>query len=417
MDTLFFVKYDFLLEVLIAEAILLISKPRRRYFIPALAGFLSLGILVSSLWPTVFIWHIVMPKFLVIFLVSLVMVFSLFRISFKESVFLSLIALTIQQAGYVATLFFFNWFKDNNILPLFRDLIIMIPLFMLTRLVFNKFLKKQSMIRLKNFPLFLISCIILIMSIIMSFVVFLSFLRNGYNPFVIYTLIYEFISFLLVLALQYFIFGESELVNQIDSIENLWHTEQKQYRLAEESIELLNMRYHDLKHLVTNPSGRDVSGILDRLNEYQCLANTGNKALDVVLTQKSLFCSRHHISFSYMVDGDLISFLPDSEIYALFGNILDNGIESSLKIESSPKRIVSLSLKRERQFILIHCDNYYEEPIQFKNGFPVSGKKEKSRHGFGLRSIRYIVEKYRGNVTVKCDENIFNLNILIPLPS
>ena len=414
MDSLFFVKYDFLIEVIIAEAILLFSKPGRKYFFPVLVLSLLLSFAVASLWPAELRWQVVMPKFFILFLLTAVSAYFLFRISPKECVFFCIIALTVQQAGYVATLFCFDWFREHQALPLFRDLVVMLPLFLLTRLAFNKFLKKQSVIRLKSLPLFLISCVILVMSIIMSFAVFLSFLRYGFNPFVVYTLIYEFISFILVLALQYFLFEESELVNRIDSMEKLWQMEQKQYKLAEESIELLNIRYHDLKHLIANPEGSGAAGIQEKLTEYQCLANTNNKALDVVITQKALFCSKREISFSYMLNGDLIRFMPNSEIYALFGNILDNGIESSLKIGNPRKRIISLSLKREKQFILIHCDNYYEGPLQLKNGFPLSTKRDRAHHGFGLKSIRAIVEKYGGHVAVKWGDEVFNLNILIP---
>ena len=43
------------------------------------------------------------------------------------------------------------------------------------------------------------------------------------------------------------------------------------------------------------------------------------------------------------------------------------------------------------------------------------GKKEEGEHGLGLKSIRYIAEKYGGKMSVQAEEGIFNLNILFPI--
>ena len=51
------------------------------------------------------------------------------------------------------------------------------------------------------------------------------------------------------------------------------------------------------------------------------------------------------------------------------------------------------------------------------DGFPVTTKEDKRYHGFGLKSIRYVVEKYDGSVAVQVEDGMFNLNVLVPLPS
>ena len=50
-----------------------------------------------------------------------------------------------------------------------------------------------------------------------------------------------------------------------------------------------------------------------------------------------------------------------------------------------------------------------------RDGLPVSSK-DSALHGFGVRSIRYIVEKYRGNLVIDWKESMFTLSILLPLP-
>ena len=42
-------------------------------------------------------------------------------------------------------------------------------------------------------------------------------------------------------------------------------------------------------------------------------------------------------------------------------------------------------------------------------------KKQKAAHGYGLKSLRYTVHKYGGEVNINTDGNWFCLGILIPL--
>ena len=42
-------------------------------------------------------------------------------------------------------------------------------------------------------------------------------------------------------------------------------------------------------------------------------------------------------------------------------------------------------------------------------------KAEKSEHGYGMKSIREIAEKYNGTVSAKIEGDIFTLTIMIPM--
>ena len=58
------------------------------------------------------------------------------------------------------------------------------------------------------------------------------------------------------------------------------------------------------------------------------------------------------------------------------------------------------------------------EGIKLKDGLPETSKQDKDNHGFGLKSIKLIAEKYNGSLAVSTEiKNLFSLNILIPLPN
>lgn len=112
------------------------------------------------------------------------------------------------------------------------------------------------------------------------------------------------------------------------------------------------------------------------------------------------------------MDPDAISFLGKVEIATLFGNALDNAIESERKIEIG-KRYIHLDAKRKNNIVAIHMENYYEGDLILSSSLPETNKTNKIYHGYGLKSIQYIVDKYEGNMQLKVENHMFNLNIVI----
>jgi sensor histidine kinase regulating citrate/malate metabolism len=104
------------------------------------------------------------------------------------------------------------------------------------------------------------------------------------------------------------------------------------------------------------------------------------------------------------------------DISTLFGNALDNAIESVRKLPQEEKRLIHVAVARQKDFLRIRVENYYEGNLVFENGLPATTKEDKEYHGYGLKSIRSTVKKYGGSITIDTNENWFELRILIPLP-
>ena len=104
-----------------------------------------------------------------------------------------------------------------------------------------------------------------------------------------------------------------------------------------------------------------------------------------------------------------------TDICTVIGNALDNAIESVLMVENSEKRMIHLSLTQKNDFIFIQIRNYCEKEPVWKGKELLTTKKNKKNHGYGIKSIRYSIEKYGGNVTTAYKDNWFELCILIPM--
>lgn len=211
--------------------------------------------------------------------------------------------------------------------------------------------------------------------------------------------------------------------HELDSIQGILNNQYEQYKQAERTIELVNYRYHDLKnHILVLRDDRENPGqseYLDRLEQeirdYEVLNKTGNQVLDTLLTSKNLQCTKHKITLTSVVDGSLFAFMDVMDICSIFGNALDNAIESVRKLEDYEKRMIHVDASSEKNFLIIRFENYYEGEIQFERGFPVTTKLRKNMHGYGLKSLKYTVYKYHGEVNIDVDDHWFSLRILIPM--
>ena len=113
-----------------------------------------------------------------------------------------------------------------------------------------------------------------------------------------------------------------------------------------------------------------------------------------------------------MVDGSKLEFMQAGDLYCLFGNILDNAFESVVKIEDKEKRVVNLSVKAVNNMLFIQSENYFTGEIRFRDGLPMTTKADTSDHGFGLKSVKMIVEKYGGEIKAFVEGDVFHINIL-----
>lgn len=209
---------------------------------------------------------------------------------------------------------------------------------------------------------------------------------------------------------------------EMEFLQSMLHMQYENYKISQESIALVDQKYHDLKHQIqllrSNVSTEEKLSWLDRMEQdiktYETQNKTGNKVLDTILTTKSLQCQNQGISLTCVADGKEIDFMHPMDISALFGNALDNAIESVKKLSDPEKRLIHVSVARQKNFVRIRVENYYEGEIRFVNGVPTTTKKNKKYHGFGIKSIQRIAEKYGGSMTIDTRDCWFELRMLFP---
>ena len=216
---------------------------------------------------------------------------------------------------------------------------------------------------------------------------------------------------------------ELRVRKELEAVQNVLQNQYVQYKQSRESIELINYKYHDLKHQIAvlrseeDPKKREefLNRMEEEIRQYEAQNKTGNKVLDTVLTTKSLYCTKHGITFTCVADGTLLDFMDVMDICSIFGNALDNAIECELKIPDKEKRLIHVTVSKQKMFLILRFENYCEETLQYQEGALVTTKKEKEFHGYGLKSIQYTANKYEGAVSINVEDNWFELKVLIPM--
>ena len=214
------------------------------------------------------------------------------------------------------------------------------------------------------------------------------------------------------------------LQKEKDDLERIVDQQKHQYEITRDMIERINEHCHDIKHQIHSVSSsmdnellKEYLGTLaDHVMVYDMAIRTGNKALDTVLMEKGLLCREKQIQWICMADGSKMSFIKPCDIYAVFGNLIDNAIEATEKLEDTEKRVINVRVTTHESLMMIEVENLYEGDLHFEGDLPVTTKENRERHGYGMRSVEYIVGTYGGTFTMQAEDSVFRTRILIPIP-
>jgi sensor histidine kinase regulating citrate/malate metabolism len=142
--------------------------------------------------------------------------------------------------------------------------------------------------------------------------------------------------------------------------------------------------------------------------------NTGNEALDVLLAEHSLRCGEEGITLTYAGNGADLSFMQVMDVYSLFGNAIDNAVEAVRKQPDPEKKIIDIVTERMGGMISISISNFFTGEVVLHEGMPVTTKRgEEGFHGYGMKSMRLITEKYGGKLTADIEGDLFCLGVYL----
>ena len=106
--------------------------------------------------------------------------------------------------------------------------------------------------------------------------------------------------------------------------------------------------------------------------------------------------------------------LSDLDLAALFGNALDNAIEAAQEAE---EKTITLRTRADKGMLMIRVQNAYHGSRQKQGGRFDTTKSDPRAHGFGLKTMETIAQRYCGSLEAKAENGVFDLVIVIPVKS
>lgn len=363
--------------------------------------------------------------FLIIAIVVGILLLS-YEVSINMAIFICMISYTLRHMLYLFAQLL--TFALNDSIPGFINSVYMnrylfgfcfyvgfIPIFINLYFV----IKQNNDINLGLLKVSLISVLSILVNILFNLFSMIYFQSLGLEV-KYFSYFFNIIICLVILLMSFSLLHTEKTHIQMSILKQINYEKTQQYEMSKQNIELINLKCHDLRHQI-RALKNDINAInideLDTIEKqikiYDSKVKTENQALDTLLREKSTICLNNNIVFDCIIDGKLLSFIPDEEIYTLFGNILDNAIESSLKIDNKNKRIITLKVNKELGGVHILEENTFTGTLKIKNGLPVTDKNP-AYHGYGMKSIQNTVNKYDGSLKVSAIEDRFQLQIFFP---
>ena len=216
--------------------------------------------------------------------------------------------------------------------------------------------------------------------------------------------------------------NRTELEETLKYADQVFLAQKKQFESLSQHLDEMQKARHDLRqHLAVVQSyidKNDRDGLKNYITIYKNEMPSDilelycrNDVVNALICYYAGISRNNKINFDAKVDYPNLCSISDTDITVLLGNILENALEAC-KRQNVNQKFIKLSIKRHgNSELLILVDNTCFTPVHFKDGRPLSSKR--NGMGIGTISIQDIAEKYKGTVQYKLKENIFYTSVLL----
>ena len=185
------------------------------------------------------------------------------------------------------------------------------------------------------------------------------------------------------------------------------------YTLLQNQYDNSNILIHDIKrHLLSIKDladENDCDGIEHYIENLYCEYEVKNikkysnhKLVNAIINRYAKLFADSGITFSCDIRNIDFSFIADNDLTSLLDNLLENGLEASR--DSEEKKVDLLIAPTNVNYISISLNNTCSVAPNIKNGKLITTKKKSAPHGYGIKSIKRIADKYDGDVSFDYDD-------------
>jgi len=202
------------------------------------------------------------------------------------------------------------------------------------------------------------------------------------------------------------------LANQEEHIKNIIEAD-KSIRSFRHDI---NAHLSALESCIDEKDYDELQNYIDRMKEEtqnrKAQSYSGYAAVDTIIAEWHEKALKEEIAWEWKgkLREDLKIELFD--LCVLFSNILSNAVEAAEKTEIGEERYIKVSIGSFRGRTSIRVTNTCINSSSQRMNLRTS-KVDKENHGFGMKNIKRMVEKYNGEIVYNFKNNVFSIEVTI----
>ena len=238
------------------------------------------------------------------------------------------------------------------------------------------------------------------------------------------------ISIVMLLALNTLIYHLINSIRKKNDLEKKLEIVTMQEHYQKQFIENANLQYdsikkirHDLKNNYSAISELLKRGDIktaisltnqntDQLQQSETYLNTSNGVINAVVNSKLNAASAFGINVSCFSVYEIAG-IDDIDLCNLFSNALDNAVTACMETEDDTPKQIYLSITSEEDSYSFMIKNSIRSSVIQSNPKLKTTKSQKQEHGFGIKIMKEIAEKYNGRCDYYEQNNTFCLHIIL----
>ena len=180
---------------------------------------------------------------------------------------------------------------------------------------------------------------------------------------------------------------------------------------------------HDMRHhlnliagfLADGDTGKSmeyINRVQSNIMEVTPIRYCENNTVNLILSYYAHKADTGNITLT--VDAQIRQNIPilETELCALLSNGLENAFNACSQVEDVRARTIQFMCKVHNEKLVIFIENSFTGMVIEENGLPKSTQPD---HGFGIKSMVMIIDKYSGCYSYTAEDGIFTLRIVLPL--
>ncbi len=167
-------------------------------------------------------------------------------------------------------------------------------------------------------------------------------------------------------------------------------------------------KLHDFKHHLSALKGLEalerheealiyIDALLSTAYQESALCHSGSDIIDAIINRKAVEAAHRGIQFSFVANFRVPANISSVDICGVLANQIDNAFEACMQISSSNSRKVWVAIKQVENFAFFRVENTVaHDPFEHNASLRTTKNDPLGQHGFGLKNIHDIAEKYSG---------------------